>query len=245
MCTRHTVVGEPAQSTRSQRQPVQASQGIAAPTEADAADRRHPRRPIEGDTCGHSGNRKWTDAAPLRALPVASSPSVFPPTNNQTENAELQNSAQTILVCDYTTVKSRSGQEAAFTSTRSCSKMADEAAGSTARTPAEFLKHIKGKPVVVKLNSGVDYKGEAAPSPAPPPPAAQAAQPQSHANRSRCRHARLPRRLHEHRHGADRGGCRCACVSSPGVPRWAAAHRCRPRRSPCLPACRRSMSTGS
>jgi hypothetical protein len=100
MYTHHNVVGEPAQSTRSQRQPVQASQGIAAPTEADAADRRHPRRPIEGDTCGHSGNRKWTDAAPLRALSSGKLECFFPPTNKQTENAELQNSAETILVCD-------------------------------------------------------------------------------------------------------------------------------------------------
>ncbi len=28
------------------------------------------------------------------------------------------------------------------------------------QTPAEFLKAIKGKPVLVKLNSGVDYRGE-------------------------------------------------------------------------------------
>ena len=28
-----------------------------------------------------------------------------------------------------------------------------------AKTPADFLKSIKGKPVVVKLNSGVDYRG--------------------------------------------------------------------------------------
>uniref|UniRef100_A0A7S3QND9 Sm domain-containing protein n=1 Tax=Dunaliella tertiolecta TaxID=3047 RepID=A0A7S3QND9_DUNTE len=27
------------------------------------------------------------------------------------------------------------------------------------RTPAEFLKAIKGKTVLVKLNSGVDYRG--------------------------------------------------------------------------------------
>lgn len=27
------------------------------------------------------------------------------------------------------------------------------------KTPADFLKSIKGKPVVVKLNSGVDYRG--------------------------------------------------------------------------------------
>jgi U6 snRNA-associated Sm-like protein LSm6 len=29
----------------------------------------------------------------------------------------------------------------------------------SAKTPADFLKSIKGKPVVVKLNSGVDYRG--------------------------------------------------------------------------------------
>ncbi|EEH54495.1 uncharacterized protein MICPUCDRAFT_19555 [Micromonas pusilla CCMP1545] len=28
-----------------------------------------------------------------------------------------------------------------------------------AKTPADFLKSIKGKQVVVKLNSGVDYRG--------------------------------------------------------------------------------------
>jgi len=27
------------------------------------------------------------------------------------------------------------------------------------KTPADFLKSIKGRPVVVKLNSGVDYRG--------------------------------------------------------------------------------------
>lgn len=27
------------------------------------------------------------------------------------------------------------------------------------KSPAEFLKAIKGKPVLVKLNSGVDYRG--------------------------------------------------------------------------------------
>jgi small nuclear ribonucleoprotein (snRNP)-like protein len=31
---------------------------------------------------------------------------------------------------------------------------------SSSRTPADFLNSIKGKPVVVKLNSGVDYKGK-------------------------------------------------------------------------------------
>lgn len=31
-----------------------------------------------------------------------------------------------------------------------------------AKTPSDFLKSIKGKPVLVKLNSGVDYRGKAA-----------------------------------------------------------------------------------
>ena len=39
--------------------------------------------------------------------------------------------------------------------------MSDDAAPDTgaAKTPADFLKSIRGKPVVVKLNSGVDYRG--------------------------------------------------------------------------------------
>jgi hypothetical protein len=28
------------------------------------------------------------------------------------------------------------------------------------KTPSDFLKSIRGKPVIVKLNSGVDYRGE-------------------------------------------------------------------------------------
>ena len=42
-------------------------------------------------------------------------------------------------------------------------QMADNGESSTvpgSKTPADFLKSIKGKPVVVKLNSGVDYRGE-------------------------------------------------------------------------------------
>jgi hypothetical protein len=35
-------------------------------------------------------------------------------------------------------------------------EMADAA---PARTPADFLKSIKGRTVIVKLNSGVDYRG--------------------------------------------------------------------------------------
>ena len=32
------------------------------------------------------------------------------------------------------------------------------------KTPSDFLKSIKGQPVIVKLNSGVDYRGAAPPS---------------------------------------------------------------------------------
>ena len=31
---------------------------------------------------------------------------------------------------------------------------------SQKRAPSEFLKQITGRPVVVKLNSGVDYRGK-------------------------------------------------------------------------------------
>lgn len=37
--------------------------------------------------------------------------------------------------------------------------MSDATALGTSKSPAEFLKAIKGKQVIVKLNSGVDYKG--------------------------------------------------------------------------------------
>jgi hypothetical protein len=33
------------------------------------------------------------------------------------------------------------------------------AAGGDKKTPSEFLKNVLGRPVVVKLNSGVDYRG--------------------------------------------------------------------------------------
>ena len=36
---------------------------------------------------------------------------------------------------------------------------APAADAGSAKTPADFLKSIRGKPVVVKLNSGVDYRG--------------------------------------------------------------------------------------
>ena len=43
--------------------------------------------------------------------------------------------------------------------------------GGSKRTPSEFLKNVLGRPVVVKLNSGVDYRGPAPrlPGRAPPP----------------------------------------------------------------------------
>ncbi|XP_076918050.1 uncharacterized protein LOC143578321 [Bidens hawaiensis] len=37
--------------------------------------------------------------------------------------------------------------------------IAAEKASSTTKTPSDFLKSIRGRPVVVKLNSGVDYRG--------------------------------------------------------------------------------------
>ncbi|TYI91658.1 hypothetical protein E1A91_D02G008600v1 [Gossypium mustelinum] len=33
-----------------------------------------------------------------------------------------------------------------------------EKGSATTKTPADFLKSIRGRPVVVKLNSGVDYR---------------------------------------------------------------------------------------
>ncbi|CAN6681467.1 unnamed protein product [Malus baccata var. baccata] len=36
---------------------------------------------------------------------------------------------------------------------------AGEKGTGTTKTPADFLKSIRGRPVVVKLNSGVDYRG--------------------------------------------------------------------------------------
>jgi len=35
----------------------------------------------------------------------------------------------------------------------------EKSGSGTTKTPAEFLKSIRGRPVVVKLNSGVDYRG--------------------------------------------------------------------------------------
>ena len=41
------------------------------------------------------------------------------------------------------------------------------AAAPPKNNPAEFLKQVLGRPVVVKLNSGVDYRGGVPPCPAP------------------------------------------------------------------------------
>ncbi|BAT83679.1 hypothetical protein VIGAN_04087300 [Vigna angularis var. angularis] len=35
----------------------------------------------------------------------------------------------------------------------------EKGGSGTTKTPADFLKSIRGRPVVVKLNSGVDYRG--------------------------------------------------------------------------------------
>ncbi|ONK56161.1 uncharacterized protein A4U43_C10F4770 [Asparagus officinalis] len=35
----------------------------------------------------------------------------------------------------------------------------EKGGGGAVKTPADFLKSIRGRPVVVKLNSGVDYRG--------------------------------------------------------------------------------------
>ena len=76
--------------------------------------------------------------------------------------------------------------------------MSDDNAAA-ARTPADFLKSIKGKPVVVKLNSGVDYRGTAAGA------YRLFVYQAEHMCHVICRDSRLLRWLHEHRDGANRG----------------------------------------
>ena len=63
---------------------------------------------------------------------------------------------------------------------------------SRKRNPSEFLKQIIGRPVVVKLNSGVDYRGEIT--------LIHEEQQPFHA----LRYTGLSRWLHEYRPGADR-----------------------------------------
>lgn len=99
--------------------------------------------------------------------------------------------------------------------------MADGAANplpvptGASKTPSDFLKSIKGKPVLVKLNSGVDYRGRQPNTTAGDGPNLQQpglpACPQrlsnhcSPATSAFCRHPCVSRRLHEHCHGAHRG----------------------------------------
>lgn len=46
-----------------------------------------------------------------------------------------------------------------LTERREMSSGGEKAGGGSVKTPADFLKSIRGRPVVVKLNSGVDYRG--------------------------------------------------------------------------------------
>ena len=75
--------------------------------------------------------------------------------------------------------------------------MADggEGAPAGAKTPADFLKSIKGKPVIVKLNSGVDYRGAQPPQRAARPGLAHTSHPLPAARP----HSPLPPRLHPSR----------------------------------------------
>ncbi|EES12036.1 hypothetical protein BDA96_06G059100 [Sorghum bicolor] len=44
-------------------------------------------------------------------------------------------------------------------STGGADKPGSGSGGGAVKTPSDFLKSIRGRPVVVKLNSGVDYRG--------------------------------------------------------------------------------------
>ncbi len=77
--------------------------------------------------------------------------------------------------------------------------MSDDNAAA-ARTPADFLKSIKGKPVVVKLNSGVDYRGMSIQRWVV---VLDQLTPLADDSGDR-RDSGLPRRIHEHCHGANR-----------------------------------------
>ena len=46
-------------------------------------------------------------------------------------------------------------------------KMSSSGGGGAVKTPSDFLKSIRGRPVVVKLNSGVDYRGQLTSGPPP------------------------------------------------------------------------------
>jgi U6 snRNA-associated Sm-like protein LSm6 len=44
-------------------------------------------------------------------------------------------------------------------STGGADKSGSGGGAAPVKTPSDFLKSIRGRPVVVKLNSGVDYRG--------------------------------------------------------------------------------------
>lgn len=72
----------------------------------------------------------------------------------------------------------------------------------SSKSPTDFLKSIKGKLVIVKLNSGVDYRGAAN--------AQQSSRALGHTS-TIIRGIGVPGWLHEHCYGANRGkggGCR-------------------------------------
>jgi hypothetical protein len=60
------------------------------------------------------------------------------------------------------------------------------------QTPAEFLKAIKGKAVLVKLNSGVDYRGAGESLKGPQHSTAAAQLDRQPATAILCRHPRMP-----------------------------------------------------
>lgn len=85
----------------------------------------------------------------------------------------------------------------------------------TGASPGEFLKEIQNKPVVVKLNSGVDYRGAVLSAPvqfgAPRWATARYSSihcDTRHQSQMICRRTRVHRRLHEYRNGANGRVCR-------------------------------------
>jgi hypothetical protein len=120
--------------------------------------------------------------------------------------------------------------------------MADAKPSSAgSKTPADFLKSIKGKSVVVKLNSGVDYRGE--PALSPPSGAKSVCAPGLARDvcADGCRNPGVPGRLHEHCHGADRG----APPGPPVATHWESREAANTSWLYAPPSPPRSMSTAS
>ena len=55
--------------------------------------------------------------------------------------------------------KERAKRRGASMSTGGGGEKVGGGGSGSAKTPSDFLKSIRGRPVVVKLNSGVDYRG--------------------------------------------------------------------------------------